>query len=142
MVAVGKYTAQRRSMYVSLCSYHWISSLALVTMSTSSTETSQHIHDSCVRVFTVHVFKACLPCVPANVPDEGGASVRLEDTWSTVSMLSIALLHIAGNRRFSTSCRLQPLGCSQREAKEAGCGNQVPGFGGQYFVIHADHHRM
>lgn len=70
-------------LYASFCSYHWISSLALVTMSTSSTETSQHIRGPCVQVFKVHVFKACLPCVFTYISDEGEASVRLEETWFT-----------------------------------------------------------
>lgn len=54
----------------------------------------------------------------------------------------VADMHIAGNGQLSAFCRLGPLECSLREAREAGGGNQVAGFGEQYFVIHADHHRM
>lgn len=84
--------------YASPCSYHWISSFTLVTISTSSAETSQHTHGPCVQVSMVHVSKACLPCVFSKVADEKEDSVTLGDTWSTASMISDALL---------TACTLQ-----------------------------------
>ena len=97
----GRWGGRQREgflLYASPYSYYWISSPTLATKSTSSTETSQQIPDSCVQVFTVHVFKACLPCASVNVADEGGPFVGLDDTWSTASMLSDALL---------TACTLQ-----------------------------------
>lgn len=114
-------------------------------MSTSRTETSQHIHGPCVQVFKVHVFKACLPCVFTQVPDKGGASVISEDTWPTASMLSDALpatCTLQETVSFLPLLDWKPLGAHSGKQGRPGAEIKSPALGNNTFVIHVDHHRM
>lgn len=87
-----------------------------------------------------HVYHAFLPTPPMK---RSFCKIRRHMAYCVNALRClVADMHIEGNGQISAFCRLEPLGCSQREAREAGSGNQVPGFWGQYFVIHADHHRM